>query len=152
MWIHGCSCALNWSWVSMDVHGCSCVCMGVHVFLFVCHFVLLPSTFFELNKMNVRWRSQPWADFFVEISAIQGFEGAFFEINSGSSSFIKTKCQDWMAFHLSKTMVGKKYEESPGEDSLYSIVFAKTKRPIQPRLDQSLKGLQPSILENQNKN
>ena len=48
-------------------------------------------------------------------------------------------------------MVGKKYEESPGEDWLYSIFFAKTKRPIQPRLDQSLKGLQPSISENQNK-
>ena len=102
--------------MSMDVYGCSCVCMGVHVFLFVCHFVLLPSTFFELKKMNLRWRSQPWADFFLELSAIQGFEGAFFEISSGSNSFIKTNCQHWMAFHLSKAVVGKKIEESPGED------------------------------------
>ena len=89
--------------------------MGVHVFLFVCRFVLLPSTFFELKGMNLRWRSQPWADFFLELSAIQGFEGAF-EISSGSNSFIKTNCQDWMAFHLSKAVVGKKNEESPGED------------------------------------
>ena len=100
----------------MDVHGCSCVCMGVHVFLLVCRFVLLPSTFFELKRMNLRWRSQPWADFFLELSAIQGFEGAFFEISSGSNSFIKTNCQHWMAFHLSKAVVGKKIEESPGED------------------------------------
>ena len=121
----------------MDVHGCSCVCMGVHVFLFVCRFVLLPSTFFELKRMNLRWRSQPWADFFLELSAIQGFEGAFFEISSGSNSFIKTNCQDRIAFHLSKAVVGKiktncqdrmafhlskavvvgkKNEESPGED------------------------------------
>jgi hypothetical protein len=86
MGVHGCS------WLFMRVYGCSCV--------FVClSFCLLPSTFFELKKMNVRWRSQPWADFFVELSAIQGFEGAFFEISSGSSSFIKTNCQDWMAFH-----------------------------------------------------
>jgi hypothetical protein len=56
-----------------------------------------------------------------------------------------------MAFHLSKAVVGRKIEESPGEDWLYSIFFAKTKRPIQPRLDQSLKGLQPSISENQHK-
>ena len=116
MWVHGCSCALECSWASMDVHGCSCVCMGVHVFLLVCRFVLLPSTFFELKRMNLRWRSQPWADFFLELSAIQGFEGAFFEISSGSNSFIKTSCQHWMAFHLSKAVVGKKIEESPDED------------------------------------
>ena len=56
-----------------------------------------------------------------------------------------------MAFHLSKAVVGQKNEESPGEDWLYSFFLAKTKRPIQPRLDQSLKGLQPSISENQHK-
>ena len=134
----------------MDVHGCSCVCMGLHVFLFVCRFALLPSTFFQLKK-NLRWRSQPWADFFLELSAIQGFERAFFEISSGSSSFVKKNCQDWMAFHLSKSNGRQKKEESPGEDWLYSIFFAKTKRPIQPRLDQSLKGLQPSISENEHK-
>ena len=138
--------------------------MGVHVFLFVCRFVLLPSTFFELKRMNLKWRSQPWVDFFLELSAIQGFEGAFFEISSGSNSFIKTNCQDRIAFHLSKAVVGKiktncqdrmafhlskavvvgkKNEESPGEDWLYSSFFAKTKRPIQPRLDQSLKGSSP---------
>ena len=119
----------------MDVHGCSCVCMGVHVFLLVCRFVLLPSTFFELKRMNLRWRSQPWADFFLELSAIQGFERALFETSSGSSSFVKTNCQDWMASHLSKSNGRQKKEESPGEDWLYSFFFAKTKRPIQPRLD-----------------
>ena len=103
MGVHGCS------WLFMRVYGCSCV--------FAClSFVLLPSTFFELKRMNLRWRSQPWADFFLELSAIQGFEGAFFEISSGSNSFIKTNCQHWKAFHLSKAVVGKKIEESPGED------------------------------------
>ena len=87
---HGCP------WMFMVVHAC------VWVFMYFCLFVILfcchPLSL-NLKKMNVRWRSQPWADFFVELSAIQGFEGAFFEISSGSSSFIKTNCQDWMAFH-----------------------------------------------------
>ena len=138
MWVHGCSCALKCSWVSMDVHGCSCVCMGVHVFLFVCRFVLLPSTFFELKRMNLRWRSQPWADFFLELSAIQGFwRGLFwnqFGQQCGSSSFIKTNCQDWMAFHLSKAVVGQKNEESPGEDWLYSFFLQKLNGQSSPDL------------------
>ena len=69
------------------------------------------AAFFELKRMKLRWRSQPWAHFFLELSAIQGFWRAFFEISSGSSSFIKTNCQDWMAFHLSKAVVGKKMKK-----------------------------------------
>ena len=149
----GCSCALKvlmgvhgCSWMFMRAYGCSCV--------FVCFVVLfcLPSTFFELKRMNLRWRSQPWADFFLELSAIQGFEGAFFEISSGNSNFIKTNCQDWMVFHLSKAVVGKKkMKKVLVRIGCIHFFLQKTKRPIQPRLDQSLKGLQPSISENQHK-
>ena len=137
MGVHGCS------WLFMRVYGSSCV--------FVCLSFCFAAIHFLSTKKNLRWRSQPWADFFLELSAIQGFKRAFFEISSGSNSFVKTNCQDWMAFHLSKSNGRQKKEESPGEDWLYSIFFAKTKRPIQPRLDQSLKGLQPSISENQHK-
>ena len=120
MGVHGCS------WLFMRVYGCSCV--------FVCLSFCFAAIHFLSTKKNLRWRSQPWADFFVELSAIQGFEGAFFEISSGNSSFIKTNCQDWMAFHLSKAVVGQKNEESPSEDWLYSCFFAKTKRQSSPDL------------------
>ena len=100
------SCEFMGAHASSSGHGCPWMFMVVHacvwVFMYFCLFVILfcchPLSL-NLKKMNVRWRSQPWADFFVELSAIQGFEGAFFEISSGSSSFIKTNCQDWMAFH-----------------------------------------------------
>ena len=108
MGVHGCS------WLFMRAYGSSCV--------FVCLFAI----HFLSTKKNLRWRSQPWADFFLELSAIQGFERAFFEISSGSSSFVKTNCQDWMAFHLSKSNVRQKNkEESPGEDWLYSFFLQK---------------------------
>ena len=120
--------------------------MGVHVFLFVCRFVLLPSTFFELKRMNLKWRSQPWVDFFLNYRQSKGLKGPFLKSVRAANSFIKTNCQDRIAFHLSKAVVGKiktncqdrmafhlskavvvgkKNEESPGEDWLYSSFFCK---------------------------
>ena len=139
---HGCP------WMYMVVHACVWVfmCFCLFVVLFCCHPL-------SLNLKEWTWDGgpSPGLIFFLNYRQSKGFGGAFFETSSGSSSFIKTNCQDWMAFHLSKAVVGQKNEESPSEDWLYSFFFAKTKRPIQPRLDQSLKGLQPSISENQHK-
>ena len=99
MGVHGCS------WLFMRVYGSSCV--------FVCLSFCFAAIHFLSTKKNLRWRSQPWADFFLELSAIQGFERAFFEISSGSSSFVKTNCQDWMTFHLSKSNGRQKKKKVP---------------------------------------
>ena len=135
---HGCP------WMFMVVHACVWVfmCFCLFVVLFCCH----PLYWTYIKKMNVRWRSQPWADFFAELSAIQGFEGAFLEISSGRQT-VKT---GW-PFFCQKQWSAKKWRKSWWGLVVFNF-FAKTKRPIQPRLDQSLKGLQPSISENQNKN
>ena len=158
IWKNTNSCEFMGAHARSSAHGCPWMYMVVHacvwVFMCFCLFVVLFCFHpLSLNLKEWTWDGGPSPGLisFLNYRQSKGFEGAFFEISSGSSSFIKTNCQDWMAFHLSKAVVGKKNEEKSWWGLVVFIFFAKTKRPIQPRLDQSLKGLQPSISENQHK-
>ena len=124
---HGCP------WMYMVVHACVWVfmCFCLFVVLFCCHPLSL-----NLKKWTWDGGPSPGKKSFLNYHYRQskGFGGAFFEISSGSSSFIKTNCQDWMALDLSKAVVGKKKEESPGEDWLYSFFLQKLNRQSSPDL------------------
>ena len=123
---HGCP------WMYMVVHACVWVfmCFCLFVVLFCCHPL-------SLNlKVEMEVPALGWFLSWI-IGNPRVLEGPFwnqFGQQCGSSSFIKTNCQDWMAFHLSKAVVGQKNEESPGEDWLYSFFLQKLNGQSSPDL------------------